>query len=331
MDDEPGVAPPVLISGEIGTGKGVVARELHAASRRASRAFVEVECAAMSPSRLERELFGYEGGVVDAPGAVAGLFEAADGGMLFLDDVDALSLDLQGKVLAVLENGAVRRLGGVEARSVDVRIIVATHVDLDTAARRGTFRADLLGRFARSTLTLVPLRERPEDILPLARQITRWLLAHGAARRRAPPAIRIVVVGTFSEMAHGDDSSSRRPARRVGILAGADRGAPGRWSQPDGVLRAAWAAQGHVQFLQVEARRRHRSRPQGGDRDAVGRGICLRADPDHGPGGPGRHGVGSAGGEVELTLGCDRGVCAAARGSRVVRPGASRTRGAGAP
>ena len=184
MDDEPGVAPPVLITGEIGTGKGVVARELHAGSRRASRAFVEVECAAMSPSRLERELFGYERGAFDAPDAFPGLFESADGGMLFLDDVDALSLDLQDKVLAVLENRAVRRLGGVEARSVDVRIIVATHVDLDAAARRGTFRADLLGRFARSTLTLVPLRERPEDILPLARHFAGQLgRRHGEVLR----------------------------------------------------------------------------------------------------------------------------------------------------
>jgi len=178
MDDEPGVAPPVLITGEIGTGKGVVARELHARSRRASRAFVEVRCVALPPSRLEGELFGYERGVFDAPDAFPGLLESAGGGMLFLDDVDELSLDLQGKVLAFLDNGMVRRLGGVEARSVDVRIIVATHVDLDAAGRRGTFRADLLGRFARSTLTLVPLRERPEDILPLARHFAGQLARH---------------------------------------------------------------------------------------------------------------------------------------------------------
>jgi DNA-binding NtrC family response regulator len=183
--DEPGVAPPVLITGEIGTGKGVVARELHARSRRASRAFVEVACAAMSPSRLDRELFGYERGASHAPDAVPGLFESADGGMLFLDDVDALSLDLQGKVLAVLENRVVRRVGGVEARSLDVRIIVATRVDLDTAARRGTFRADLLDLFARSTLALVPLRERPEDILPLARHFA------GQLAQRRGEALRL--------------------------------------------------------------------------------------------------------------------------------------------
>ena len=139
----------------------------------------------MSPSRLDRELFGYERGTSDAPNAVPGLFEAADGGMLFLDDVDALSLDLQGKVLAVLENRVVRRVGGVEARSLDVRTIVATRVDLDTAARRGTFRADLLDLFARSTLALVPLRERPEDILPLARHFA------GQLAQRRGEALRL--------------------------------------------------------------------------------------------------------------------------------------------
>jgi DNA-binding NtrC family response regulator len=170
MDDGRGAAPPVLVAGEIGTGKGVVAREIHALSRRGSRAFVEVECRALSASRLELELFGYAPGTVPASEtATPGLFEAADGGTLFLDDVDALSLDLQGKLLAVIEDGSVRRLGGGEARSVDVRVIVATHGDLGDAARHGTFRPDLLDRFARSTLTLLPLRDRPDDILPLAR------------------------------------------------------------------------------------------------------------------------------------------------------------------
>lgn len=184
MDDEPGVAPPVLITGDVGTGKGVVAREVHAGSRRASRAFVEVECAAIPASRLEPELFGREGKALDTPDGSPGLFEAADGGVLFLDDVDALSLDLQGKLLAVLETRTVRRLGGAEARRVDVRVIVATHADLAAAARRGTFRPDLLDRFARSTVTLLPLRERPDDILPLARYFAGQLgQRHGAALR----------------------------------------------------------------------------------------------------------------------------------------------------
>jgi DNA-binding NtrC family response regulator len=218
LDDEPGVAPPVLITGEIGTGKGVVARQLHASSRRASRAFVDVQCAAMSPSRLERALFGYERGAVDAPAVFPGLFESADGGVLFLDDVDALSLDLQGKVLVVLENRAVQRLGGVEARSVDVRVIAASHVDLYTAARRGTFRADLLGRFAQSTLVLVPLRERPEDILPLARHFAGQLAQrHGQTLRLTTDAEEQLRCypwpGNVRELSDVIERAARRRAR----------------------------------------------------------------------------------------------------------------------
>ena len=185
MDDGPRAAPPVLIAGEIGTGKGVVAREIHALSRRASRAFVEVDCEAGSPLRLELELFGYEPGTSpDLTGEAPGLFEAADGGTLFLDDVDALSLDLQGKLLAAIDSGSVRRLGGVEARPLDVRVIVATHADIADAIRRRTFRADLLDRFAGSTLTLLPLRERPDDILPIARYFAaRLAQRQGEARR----------------------------------------------------------------------------------------------------------------------------------------------------
>ena len=184
MDEGHGAAPPILVTGEIGTGKGVVAREIHALSRRASRAFVKVECAAMPASRQEIELFGHEPGAFPGATATPGLLEIADGGTLFLDDVDALSLDVQRELLAVLERGAVRRLGGVEAKPVDVRILVATHVDLGEAVRRGAFRADLLARFRPSTLTLPPLRERPDDIVPLARYfVGRFAQHHGGALR----------------------------------------------------------------------------------------------------------------------------------------------------
>jgi DNA-binding NtrC family response regulator len=185
MDDGPDAAPPVLVAGESGTGKGIVAWEIHALSRRASHAFIEIDCAAIPAFRLELELFGYERGMSpDAADAAPGLFEAADGGTLFLDDIDALSLELQGKLVAVIERGSVRRLGGASARSLDVRVIAATHADLADAVRRGVFRADLLDRFAPSTLTLLPLRERPDDILPLARYFAARLThRQGEARR----------------------------------------------------------------------------------------------------------------------------------------------------
>jgi DNA-binding NtrC family response regulator len=185
MEDGPNAAPPVLVAGEPGTGKGVVAREIHTLSRRASRAFVEVDCTAGPAFRLDLELFGYERGMSpEAAGAAPGLFEAAHGGTLFLHDVDALSLDLQGKVLAAIDSGSVRRLGGGDARPLDVRVIAATHADLADLVRRGMFRADLLDRFARSTLVLLPLRERPDDILPLARHFAaRSAQRQGEVRR----------------------------------------------------------------------------------------------------------------------------------------------------
>jgi DNA-binding NtrC family response regulator len=185
MEDGPNAAPPVLVAGEPGTGKGVVAREIHTLSRRASRAFVEVDCTAGPAFRLDLELFGYERGMSpEAAGAAPGLFEAAHGGTLFLHDVDALSLDLQGKVLAAIDSGSVRRLGGGDAGPLDVRVIAATHADLADLVRRGMFRADLRDRFARSTLVLLPLRERPDDILPLARHFAARLAQRQGEVRR---------------------------------------------------------------------------------------------------------------------------------------------------
>jgi DNA-binding NtrC family response regulator len=184
MDEERG-APPVLVAGEIGTGKGVVAREIHALSRRASRPFVEIGCAATPASWLELELFGYERGAFpEATIATPGLFEVAEGGTLFLDEIEALPLDLQGRLLAAIEHRSVRRLGAAAATSQDVRVIVATHVDLSDAVRRGTFRADLLDRFQLAMLTLPPLRERTDDIVPLARYfVGQFARSHGGAPR----------------------------------------------------------------------------------------------------------------------------------------------------
>jgi DNA-binding NtrC family response regulator len=184
MDEGRG-APPVLVAGEIGTGKGLVAREIHALSRRAPRPFVEIGCAATPASWLELELFGYERGAFpEATIATPGLFEVAEGGTLFLDEIEALPLDLQGRLLAAIEHRSVRRLGTAAATSQDVRVIVATHVDLSDAVRRGTFRADLLDRFQLAMLTLPPLRERTDDIVPLARYfVGQFARSHGGAPR----------------------------------------------------------------------------------------------------------------------------------------------------
>ena len=183
LDQGPGGAPPVLISGETGTGKGLVARAIHDLSPRAERPFVEVNCGAIPAQLLESEMFGYErGAFTDARAAKPGLFEAADGGTLFLDEVGALPLELQVKLLKAIEDRSVRRLGGLRQKTVDVRIVAATNADLDRSAQEGTFRADLLYRLKVLILVLTPLRSRPEDVVPLARHF----LAEAGRRYRRP-------------------------------------------------------------------------------------------------------------------------------------------------
>jgi DNA-binding NtrC family response regulator len=183
LDQGAATAPPILITGETGTGKGLVGRVLHDHSARAERAFVEVNCGAIPAPLLEAEMFGYErGAFTDARTAKPGLFEAADGGTLFLDEIGAMPLELQVKLLKAIEDKSVRRVGGLRPRAVDVRIVAATNADLEQAVREGAFRADLLYRLKVMTLTLPPLRERREDIVPLARHF----LADVARRYRRP-------------------------------------------------------------------------------------------------------------------------------------------------
>ena len=166
------VAPldrPVLVIGERGTGKELVAARLHFLSRRWDGTFVKLNCAALAESLLETELFGHEAGAFT--GAVkrrSGRFELADGGSLFLDEIAAASQAVQEKLLRAIEYGAFERVGGNATLSVDVRVIGATNEDLPAAAAAGRFRADLLDRLAFEVITLPPLRARPEDIPLLA-------------------------------------------------------------------------------------------------------------------------------------------------------------------
>ncbi len=162
----------VLIEGETGTGKSLLARAIHAASPRSDRPFVVVDCGSIPGTLIEGELFGHDrGAFTGAVGERAGYFEAADGGTVFLDEVGELPAELQPKLLRVLEDRVIRRLGARDVTNVDVRIVAATNRDLRTEVNRGNFRADLWYRLATVKLRVPPLRERPEDIPRLVEHI----------------------------------------------------------------------------------------------------------------------------------------------------------------
>ncbi len=160
---------PVLVAGERGTGKELIASRLHFLSDRWEQRVVKVNCAALTESILESELFGHEAGAfTGAARTHIGHFERADGGTLILDELATISLRMQEKILRVIEYGELQRVGGTETLLVDVRIAGSTNADLQTLVAEGRFREDLLDRLAFDVITVPPLRERTEDILPLA-------------------------------------------------------------------------------------------------------------------------------------------------------------------
>ena len=159
----------VIISGETGTGKEMVARQIHARSSRAKQSFVPVDCTALNGSILESQMFGHvKGSFTGAVMDTVGFFRAADGGTIFLDEIGELDLDLQAKLLRVLQESSVTPVGATKPHPIDVRVICATNRDLKHMIREGTFRADLYFRLNIVTLEVPPLRDRREDILLLA-------------------------------------------------------------------------------------------------------------------------------------------------------------------
>ncbi|MBL8814645.1 MAG: sigma-54-dependent Fis family transcriptional regulator [Planctomyces sp.] len=213
---------PVLVLGESGTGKEVVAQSLHYGGTRASCPFVPVNCAALTESLLESELFGHErGAFTDAREARPGKFEVADGGTLFLDEIGDMSPGGQAKLLRVLEQKVITRVGGSQPIPVDVRIIAATNANLSEAVRARKFREDLYYRLSVVTLDLPPLRERPEDILPLAEFFLRRFATQ--ARR---PQLQLSSEARRRLQSHawpGNIRELRNLMERLAFLASSDR------------------------------------------------------------------------------------------------------------
>jgi DNA-binding NtrC family response regulator len=175
-----GTSEHVLIFGESGTGKELAARAVHDASPRSSKPFVTVNCGRLDANTAESELFGHmQGAFTSANKSRPGLFELADGGTLFMDEVSEMNLDVQVKLLRILETGCFRRLGGTRDIRVDVRFVFATNRKLEECVERGTFREDLFHRINLLPISIPPLRERREDIVPLAMHFLKEYGSHG--------------------------------------------------------------------------------------------------------------------------------------------------------
>ena len=202
-------APPVLITGETGTGKGLVARTIHSSGHRRAKPFIEVNCTALPASLMEAELFGHErGAFTDAKESRVGLFEAAEGGFIFLDEVGDIELALQGKLLRAIEDRVVRRVGGVRDRKIDVRILAATNRELDRDVQREGFRKDLYFRLAVILLRLPPLRERGQNVCLLADYyLQRFNTRYGRQVRTISPQAQQLLLsypwpGNVRELSH---------------------------------------------------------------------------------------------------------------------------------
>ncbi|HEX8097352.1 MAG TPA: sigma-54 dependent transcriptional regulator, partial [Pyrinomonadaceae bacterium] len=185
---------PVLITGESGTGKEIVARAIHRRSQRASQSFVAVNCGAIPSELIESELFGHvRGSFTGATVDRRGLWQEADGGTVFLDEITETTPAFQVKLLRALQEGEIRRVGSNHTMKVDVRVIAATNRDIEREMRDGGFRQDLLYRLNAVTLYLPPLRERREDIMPLARHFSRKLAREGERPVSfAPDAVQMI-------------------------------------------------------------------------------------------------------------------------------------------
>ncbi len=214
------LSKPVLVVGERGTGKELIASRLHFLSDRWEQRVVKVNCAALTESILESELFGHEAGAfTGAAKTHIGHFERATGGTLILDELATISLRMQEKILRTIEYGEVRRVGGSETLLVDVRIVGSTNADLKRLASEGGFREDLLDRLAFDVITVPPLRERVEDIMPLASAFAinmaselKWSYFPGFSSRVSSALLRNAWPGNVRELKNTVERSVYRSA-----------------------------------------------------------------------------------------------------------------------
>ena len=220
------LSKPVLVVGERGTGKELIASRLHFLSDRWEQGVVKVNCAALTESILESELFGHEAGAfTGASKTHIGHFERADGGTLILDEIATISLRMQEKILRTIEYGEVQRVGGSDTLHVDVRIVGSTNADLQRLAADGSFRKDLLDRLAFDVITVPPLRERIEDIMPLAHAFAinmaselKWSYFPGFSPRVSSSLLRNRWPGNVRELKNAIERSVYRSADQEQVI-----------------------------------------------------------------------------------------------------------------
>ena len=218
---------PVLVVGERGTGKELIASRLHFLSARWDNALVKVNCAALTESILESELFGHEAGAfTGAQRTHIGHFERADGGTLVLDELATITLRMQEKILRAIEYGEVQRVGGSDTIRIDVRIVGSTNADLVALADDGRFRRDLLDRLAFDVVTVPPLRERPEDIMTLAHAFAvnmaselHWSYFPGFSPRAASALLKYAWPGNVRELKNTVERSVYRSPKPERVIA----------------------------------------------------------------------------------------------------------------
>jgi DNA-binding NtrC family response regulator len=263
----------VLVQGESGTGKEFVARLLHYWSDRVGAPFVAINCAALAPGVLESELFGHErGAFTGALQARAGCFERAHGGTLFLDEIGEISGDFQAKLLRVLEDGEVMRVGASKSRHVDVRVVAATNRGLREAIAAGRFREDLYFRLNVIPITIDPLRARREDILPLAR----FFLARHAER---PLALSAEAEAALERHAWpGNVRELENAIERAAILARGDRLEPEDLLLEPGVEKAGGEGRSDPRVAELSAATANSEAGAGaGAASAAGEGTLQEA------------------------------------------------------